>query len=296
MQFGALGSYTITRLSDNQPVGSGTGPGVVDFDGVRLNITASGANGDKFVIKPVTEAGRNIGINTQIAADPRLVAAAAPMTVAPLVSNAGAMKISQGIAGVDIDYSTAGLPLTLTAATATLPATGMVLSGIGAATTWRADYSDGTFATGTGGEISTNNGATLARISFSDMSFEVNGAAVLGDQFTFKRNAGGVQDGRNAVLFAKLQTQNTVAGGTATFQSAYARLVADNGIRTREAKVQLDAQSAILDQAQSTRDSLSGVNLDEEAANMLRYQQAYQASSKILEIGNKLFDTILSIG
>ena len=84
-------------------------------------------------------------------------------------------------------------------------------------------------------------------------------------------------------------------GGTATFQSAYARLVADNGIRTRETKVKLDAQGAVLDQAQATRDSLSAVNLDEEAANMLRFQQAYQASSKILEIGSKLFDTILSI-
>jgi flagellar hook-associated protein 1 FlgK len=60
--------------------------------------------------------------------------------------------------------------------------------------------------------------------------------------------------------------------------------------------VQLDAQSAIRDQAVATRESLSGVNLDEEAANMLKYQQAYQAASKILEIGNKMFDTILSLG
>lgn len=289
IQFGAAGAYTITRLSDNQTVSAGTGPGVATFDGVNLNITTNGANGDKFVIKPVTEIGRNIDISTQIAADPRLIAAAAPMKVTPLQSNTGSMTVSQGIAGVGYN-NPAVLPLTLTATTATL------LTGLSGTTAWRAEYADGTFATGTGGGISTNNGAPLAKISFSNMSFDVNGTTALGDKFTFERNVGGVQDGRNAVLFAKLQTQNTVADGTATFQSAYARLVADNGIRTREAKVQLDAQGAILDQAQAARDSLSAVNLDEEAANMIRFQQAYQASSKILEIGSKLFDTILSIG
>jgi flagellar hook-associated protein 1 FlgK len=128
------------------------------------------------------------------------------------------------------------------------------------------------------------------------MSFDVNGTPAVGDQFVVQRNTGGVEDGRNALLFARLQTQNTVSDGTATFQSAYARLVADNGIRAREAKVQLDAQGAVRDQAVAARESLSGVNLDEEAANMLKYQQAYQAASKILEIGNKLFDTILSLG
>jgi flagellar hook-associated protein 1 FlgK len=72
--------------------------------------------------------------------------------------------------------------------------------------------------------------------------------------------------------------------------------VADNGIMTREAKVKMDAQGAVLKQAQAARESLSGVNLDEEAAEMLKFQRAYQASSKILEIGNQLFDTILSLG
>ena len=165
----------------------------------------------------------------------------------------------------------------------------------GAPGAWTAVYSDGTSNTGPGNVSLLNGGATLSKISFSGLSFDITGTPATGDTFSLQRNTSGVQDGRNAILFAKLQTQNTVAGGTATFQSAYARLVADNGIRTREAKVKLDAQGAVLDQAQATRDSLSAVNLDEEAANMLRFQQAYQASSKILEIGSKLFDTILSI-
>jgi flagellar hook-associated protein 1 FlgK len=141
-----------------------------------------------------------------------------------------------------------------------------------------------------------NSGAKLSKISFAEMSFTITGVPAAADSFTIQRNSGGVQDSRNALLLAKLQTQNTVAGGTSTFQSAYARLVADNGILAREAKVKLEAQSAVLDQASAARESLSGVNLDEEAANLMKFQQAYQASSKILEIGNKLFDTILSLG
>ncbi|UCV08876.1 flagellar hook-associated protein FlgK [Dechloromonas denitrificans] len=307
VKFGAAGTYTITRMTDNQPVvltatppaTPGVGPGTVSFDGVSLNISAVGTNGDSFVIKPTAEVGRNIEIDSRVVADPRLVAAAAPVTVTQVTTNTGAMTVSQGVVGVGYDVS--GLPVTLTAATATAPATGKALVGIAGA--WTAVYSNGTTASGTGGEINLANGtATLSKLSFSGMSFDINGSPAIGDQFSVQTNKNpvtgvvGVQDGRNAVLFAKLQTQNTVAGGTATFQSAYSRLVADNGIRTREAKIQLDAQGAVLDQAQTTRDGLSGVNLDEEAANMLKFQQAYMASSKILEIGSKLFDTILALG
>ena len=285
VQFGALGAYTVTRLNDNQTVASGTGAGVIAFDGVDLNIAVVGASGDKFVLKPVSEAGRNIDIDSRIVSDPRLVAAAAPLRATPSQTNTGSMTVSQGIVGVG--YSVAGLPITLTALA------GGTLSGAPGA--WTAVYSDGTTNSGPGNVALLNGGATLSKISFSGLSFDIAGTPATGDTFSLQRNTSGVQDGRNAVLFAKLQTQNTVAGGTANFQSAYARLVADNGIRTRETKVKLDAQGAVLDQAQATRDSLSAVNLDEEAANMLRFQQAYQASSKILEIGSKLFDTILSI-
>ncbi len=285
VQFGAAGAYTVTRLNDNQTVASGTGAGVIAFDGVDLNIAVVGASGDKFVLKPVSEAGRNIDIDSRIVSDPRLVAAAAPLRATPSQTNTGSMTVSQGIVGVG--YSVAGLPITLTALA------GGTLSGAPGA--WTAVYSDGTTNSGPGNVALLNGGATLSKISFSGLSFDIAGTPATGDTFSLQRNTSGVQDGRNAVLFAKLQTQNTVAGGTATFQSAYARLVADNGIRTRETKVKLDAQGAVLDQAQATRDSLSAVNLDEEAANMLRFQQAYQASSKILEIGSKLFDTILSI-
>lgn len=284
--FGAAGAYTITRQSDGQLVGSGSGAGSVTVDGVAITIGAVGNNGDTFVIKPVADAAMTISVDGRIAADPRLVAAAAPVRTAPVQTNTGSMTISQG--SVATGYSMAGLPVTLSATATTLN---------GVPGTWTAVYSDGTSSAPSSGNIPLTAGAaTLAKITFNGMSFDIKGSPAAGDQFTVQQNTAGVQDGRNAMLFAKLQTQNTVSGGTATYQAAFARLVADNGIMTRETKVKMDAQTSVLKQAQSAREALSGVNLDEEAAEMLKFQRAYQASSKILEVGNQLFDTILSLG
>lgn len=277
------GNYTITRLSDGTTMGSGSGPGTVTFDGLSLNITATGALGDKFVLQPVRDVARNIDVDSRITADPRLVAAAAPMRVTPNASNQGTMVIGQGVNGVG--YSVAGLPVTL-AATATQ------ITGLPATAT--AVYSDGTTASGSAINL-LNGAAKLASVSFSGMTFNVNGTPAAGDTFVVARNLGGIQDGRNAMALGKLQTQKTTAGGTATYQDIYAQLVAANGIRTKETQVTADAQQSMLEQAQSGREALSGVNLDEEAANLIRYQQAYQASSKLLEVGKSLFDTILSI-
>lgn len=294
--FGAAGVYTVTRLSDKQVVETGSGAGTVNFDGVSVNIAAVGASGDRFIIKPVSEAARNIELDTRIISDPRLVNAAAPVRTTPNIANSGSMLLSQGVVGVA--YSIANLPQTLTA-------TATQLSGL--TTPWRAVYSDGstipagpadplTAAPLSAGPINLVNGtATLAGIWTEGMTFSVNGRPAAGDAFTIEKNTGGVQDGRNSLLFAKLQTSNTISGGTATYQTSYARLVAENGIRTREAKVRMEAQDAVLTQAQNARDSLSAVNLDEEAANLMRFQQAYQAAAKVLEVGSALFDTILSI-
>ncbi len=310
--FGAAGAYTITRQSDGQLVGSGSGAGSVTVDGVAITIGAVGNNGDTFVIKPVADAAMTISVDSRIAADPRLIAAAAPVRTAPVQTNTGSMTISQG--SVATGYSTAGLPVTLSATATTLngipsPWTANYSNGLNATAiagavpgTWDVtySYSNGSPAPapdiGVAGTVLVKGGATLSNVAFSGMSFDIKGSPAAGDQFAVQRNTAGVQDGRNAVLFAKLQTQNTVSGGTATYQAAFARLVADNGIMTRETKVKMDAQTSVLKQAQSAREALSGVNLDEEAAEMLKFQRAYQASSKILEVGNQLFDTILSLG
>ena len=127
------------------------------------------------------------------------------------------------------------------------------------------------------------------------MSFSISGTLNNGDTFALAKNTAGVSDGRNALALSQLQTKNTMSGKTTTLQAAYAQLVADNGNKTREIEVKSEAQAALLEQSQDARDALSGVNLDEEAANLMRYQQAYQASAKAMAIGNELFDALLAI-
>ncbi len=86
------------------------------------------------------------------------------------------------------------------------------------------------------------------------------------------------------------------SGSTATYQSAYSQIVSSIGVKTRDISVTAQAQASLVTQTQQAQQSLSGVNLDEEAANLLRYQQAYQASGKMMQIASTLFDTLLSLG
>jgi len=127
-------------------------------------------------------------------------------------------------------------------------------------------------------------------------SFTVTGTPSDGDQFTIAGNGNGVGDTRNAVLLGALQTTNTLGNKSATYQGAYAQLVSMVGNKTRELEVTSKAETAYMEQAVTAQEAESGVNLDEEATNLLRYQQAYQAAAKVMQTAGTLFDTLLSIG
>jgi flagellar hook-associated protein 1 len=107
---------------------------------------------------------------------------------------------------------------------------------------------------------------------------------------------GGVGNNRNALLLAGLQKANTINNSTISYEGAFAQLVSQVGIKTNEVKINADADSAILAQTTAAQQSESGVNLDEEATNLLRYQQAYQAAGKVMQIASTLFDLLLTIG
>ncbi|MFZ2853565.1 MAG: flagellar hook-associated protein FlgK [Rhodocyclaceae bacterium] len=273
------GQYTLTRLSDNKVWPNATDPTAlvpgaafspetngVASEGINITIGAGGMTpGDSFLIQPTREISRNLSVNAAIAGDPNLLAAAAPVLAQIGPTNSGKATVTPGV--VSPGYSTAGLPVVFTY-------DGVNING-----------SDGS-------SVVYGSGNT---ISSSGMSFSISGVPVAGDTFTLSTNTAGVADSRNAVLLGKLQTQNTVSGGTASYQASYAQMVSDVGNKTREIQVTQSAQQSLLEQATAAREGLSGVNLDEEAANILRYQQAYAASAKILEIGSKLFDTLLAL-
>ena len=92
-----------------------------------------------------------------------------------------------------------------------------------------------------------------------------------------------------------LQSQKVLGGSTESYQLAYSNLVGQVGVSTRESKVNADAQNALLTRAVDAQQSLSGVNLDEEAANLVKFQQAYQAAAQVIRISDEVFQTLLGV-
>jgi flagellar hook-associated protein 1 FlgK len=133
-------------------------------------------------------------------------------------------------------------------------------------------------------------------ISFNGWTVQISGAPAPGDVFMVQGNTNGVSDNRNMLAIGALQTQNTMIGTTTTFQGAYSKLVSDVGVQANQAKINQEAQAALLKQAETRREANSGVNLDEEASNLLVFQQAYLASSRTIQIAQRAFEEVLNIG
>lgn len=269
-------NYTLTRLSDNSSVStltapSGTTPLV--FDGVSVTGATILPN-ERFLIQPTIDGAKNIAVNIT---DTTEIAAAGPNRTSAALSNTGTGTISAGtVNSLPLDPNLQQ-PLTIT---------------------FHTPYDGQYDVTGTGTGLPANNQVYSAGtdISFNGYTFQIDGDPAAGDIFTVTPNNSGSADNRNMLLLGILQTTNTLENGSATFQSAYGQLVSQIGNKTRELEVTSKAQANLLAQTEKSIQSISGVNLDEEAANLMRFQQAFQASSKVIEISNSLFDSILRIG
>ena len=131
-------------------------------------------------------------------------------------------------------------------------------------------------------------------ISYNGWNFSISGTPAAGDSFSIAANTNGTGDNGNMQQIAALQSDKNLSGGTATFQDVYGQIVADVGIKTQEASSSRDALNTLVQQAKDARDSVSGVNLDEEAANMLKFQQAYQAAAKVISASQTMFQSLMS--
>ena len=142
----------------------------------------------------------------------------------------------------------------------------------------------------------TSSGSTLTLSidGFGDVAFSMTGTPADGDSFNIKGNLGGAGDNSNALVLSGLQDTRILRGGTATLAQGYDRAVSNIASRTAGLGLAADAQEALLQQAQESRESQSGVNLDEEAAALLQYQQAYEAAARVITVSNDLFQTLLS--
>jgi flagellar hook-associated protein 1 FlgK len=146
---------------------------------------------------------------------------------------------------------------------------------------------------------SVNGGASVpytsgANIDVNGWRVQVSGVPATGDTFTVGANTGASGDNSNALKLGAILQQPTLSGGTRSINDLSGQLLSTVGVATSQAQAGRDAQSAINKQDLATASNVSGVNLDEEAANMLRYQQAYQATAEVIRTASSLFATLIA--
>lgn len=129
--------------------------------------------------------------------------------------------------------------------------------------------------------------------AYQGFQFEMSGKPAIGDTFTIDYNTNGVSDNRNSELLAALGTANTLNNGSQSFTEGYAGLVETIGVETRQSQLDMDAGKTLLEQSTNQRETLSGVNLDEEAGKLIQYQAAYNASAQVISVAQDLFNTLL---
>ena len=225
-------------------------------------LSGTPASGDQFLIQPTVQAASTIGVSLT---NPSGLAAAGAIQSSASDTNTGTATIS---AGTVLDATNPNLLNTTTIQFLT-PTTYSVNGA-------------GSFAYTSGSNIALNG-----------WQVQISGTPAAGDTFTVQSNAGGTGDNTNALAAANQQSAGVLSNGTISVSGAVGALISGAGAQAQQVNTAQTAQSAVNTQAQTNVQSVSGVNLDEEAANLMQWQQAYQASAQALSVANGLFTSLL---
>ena len=244
---------------------TGTGTAVDPFiaDGVSVVVSGVANAGDKFLIQPTRFAVSGMSV---LIKDPKAIAAAAPILATVSAANTGRASITQG------EVVNAGDPNLQTPTVIEF-------------------LSPSTYTTDAG--VTVNTYTSGQDISLNGWLVKITGTPAMGDKFNVTSNTNGRGDNRNALLMANALNKGYLNGGATTVNGAVSTWVADIGVRSNQAQANVTTQSAVYDDALNAQQSVSGVNLDEEAANLVRYQQAYSAMTKVISTSNEMFRTLM---
>jgi flagellar hook-associated protein 1 len=301
-------NYSALRLSDGAvmtvtPSAPGAYPATLSFadaggkdQGFSLGVSAAPNANDKFLLQPTRRGATSI---SAVLDQPDQLAFAAPLRAQANLQNRGTALISQPtISNTQSPLVPADLqafsPLVLSydATSGSLLFPSPLPVGV--------TVTPATLAVVSGQSNSLSYTITSGASSF-DITQTFSGRPQQGDTFTLGFNTSGVSDNRNGLSLANLQSKATVGvdpgfpGSTGVnFSDGYGDLVGRVGSLTAQARQDSDATSTILKQATNNRDSLAAVNLDEEAANLIKFEQYYNASAQIIKVAQSLFDTLIS--
>lgn len=297
--FSGADSFTLIRESDGMRWDSGTltpaseNDGILNtngefelsgssltlqIDGFQLTLDASGSfvSGDQYLIRPVRMAASGISLELN---DPRQLALASPVTVEADSGNQGSGVASVIVTDINADS------FSLNSGQLTPPVEIRIVDN-GAGLEYQVLDRD------TAALITSGAFVPGEAIELDGYSVTISNRPVGGDSFVVDYNTGGVSDNRNALALSELQFAATHNG--ASFQDNYGQLVERVGTQTKVAQINAEASKSVLDANIQTRSGISGVNLDEEAAKLIQFQQAYQASSQLIRASQTLFDALLA--
>jgi flagellar hook-associated protein 1 FlgK len=287
------GSYQLTRLSDGSQRTVTNGDVV---DGFRVDIAAPApAARDRFLLQPVAGAARNV---QRVLDDPKGIAAASPVASTFDVNNTGTASLAS-LSATSANPAAPELSATITFTSDTgnydweLRDAGGTLVRSGSAV-WTA-----------GQPIRSDTWTPATPAQRYDWALNLNGVPRSGDVVGIARTTVPAGDNGNAKALLALRDaaavgQQTLAGGAVvagtTVTDAYANLLADVGVRVQGAKLSEQMSTSIANDAKEAQSAKSGVNLDEEAARLIQFQQSYQAAAKMLQVAQQVFDTLLQAG
>ena len=258
--------YTLVNTGSGQQVAlSGTGTEIdpLRADGLAIVIAGAPAAGDRFALLPTRSAAADF---RRLVDDPAQIAAAFPIRTGVSLANTSDARISAGevLDPTDPDLLT---PVTISFLD---PDTFQVNGG-------------GAFAFTAGADIDLNG-----------YRLQITGSPVAGDEFTVSPNTGGVGDNRNAQALLGLRETGVLEGGQRSVLQQADTMLASIGSATAAAQTALESQSALLRSTERALQSVSGVNLEEEAANLIRFQQAYEANARVIQVANTTFQSLLA--
>jgi flagellar hook-associated protein 1 len=265
------GSWQLQDTTSGQAVTmTGTGTSANPFVAAGMSIVVSGTptNGDNYVIRPTADAVDGMSVLTTA---PSQIAAASLGSSAASSNNKGSGSIAT---------PTVTNPTTWTAGTFTIAFTA----------------SNQYKVTDTSGNVVTSGTYTAGSpITFNGESVSISGAPAQGDTFTVgASSASSTGDNTNVLAMAAAMSSKTLDGSNASLNDAANNLVSAVGVLTQQAQANASAQQSVNQSATDARNNLSGVNLDEEAAKMLQFQQAYQACAQMIQASNTIFNSLIS--
>ena len=260
-------AWSLRRLDSGAAVpftGTGAAGSPIAFDGLSLLVGGTPAVGDRVLLRPTREAVSQMRV--EITA-PSRVAAAAPVRVSASVDNAGAARVTA------LEVIDPTNPMLRTPAAVIFPTPSTVSIDGGPSQAWVV------------GQPIEANGWRL----------RISGAPAAGDGFAITDNGAGRGDNRNAVLLSDALRSPLLDAATSSLADAVTRLTSGVGAVTQQAQRNSEVQRLAYEDSVKQRQSVSGVNLDEEASNLLRYQQAYQASAQVIRTANEVFNMLIGI-